>query len=140
MDDDHDDDDDDEEEEEERKRRRVVMIYDHHYHPSVFGLWLDLSPGPSLPVDYITDYAGGPIFALARSSKVEPGPPNLGPLMKLRKFDRCALEAIIAYRSYSRCLELKLGSKAQFMGLMQGVFMVQKHSERNQTSFTVTFI
>ena len=99
------------------------MIYDHHYHPSVFGL-LDLSPGPSLPVDYITDYAGGPIFALARSSKVEPGPPKLGPLMKLRKFDRCALEAIIAYRSYSRCLELE-GSKAQFMGmqgLMQGVF------------------
>lgn len=85
------------------------------YHPSVSGLWLDdRSPGPSLPLDYITDYAGGPMFALARSSKVEPGepgPPKLGPLMKLRKFDRCALDAIIAYRSYSRCLELKLGRK-----------------------------
>ena len=54
------------------------------------------------------------MFALARSSKVEPGepgPPQLGALMKLRKFDRCALDAIIAYRSYSSCLELKLGRK-----------------------------
>eukprot|EP00438_Fugacium_kawagutii_P033771 Skav222177 [mRNA] locus=scaffold5891:26285:27379:- [translate_table: standard] len=54
--------------------------------------------GPSLPLDYITDYAGGPIFALAATS---PGP-SVGPLMKLRRFDRCALDAIIAFRSYGK--------------------------------------
>ena len=58
--------------------------------------------GPSLPLDYFTDYAGGAIFALARSTEHgSPGPPRVGPLLKLRKFDRCALNAIVAYRSYA---------------------------------------
>ena len=49
--------------------------------------------GPSLPLDYSTDYQGGPIFALAAENK------SVGPLMKLRRFDRCALDAIIAFRT-----------------------------------------
>ena len=57
--------------------------------------------GPSLPLDYFTDYSGGAMFALARAKEAEPGPPQLGALMKLRSFDRCALNAIVAYRSYA---------------------------------------
>lgn len=57
--------------------------------------------GPSLPLDYFTDYSGGAMFALARAKEAEPGPPQLGALMKLRRFDRCALNAIVAYRSYA---------------------------------------
>jgi len=54
-----------------------------------------------LPLDYFTDYSGGAMFALARAKEAEPGPPQLGALMKLRRFDRCALNAIVAYRSYA---------------------------------------
>ncbi|CAK9019495.1 unnamed protein product [Durusdinium trenchii] len=54
--------------------------------------------GPPLPLDYMTDYAGGPVFGLARPHEVYPS--SVGPLMKLRRLDRCALDAIIAFRSY----------------------------------------
>ena len=56
--------------------------------------------GPPLPLDYITDYAGGPMFALARDAK-HLAPSSPGALMKLRRFERCALDGIIAYRSYA---------------------------------------
>ena len=70
----------------------------------VWDRWVmsgSLVPGPSLPLDYFTDYSGGAMFALARAKEAVPGPPQLGALMKLRRFDRCALNAIVAYRSYA---------------------------------------
>ena len=60
--------------------------------------------GPSLPLDYSTDYQGGPIFALAAENK------SVGPLMKLRRFERCALDAIIAFRTCLSPFKLKPSS------------------------------
>ena len=69
--------------------------------PCCLGSLGSFESGPSLPLDYFTDYSGGAMFALARAKDAEPGPPQLGALMKLRRFDRCALNAIVAYRSYA---------------------------------------